>query len=64
MAWNGTAPTRFDEEDSMGTLLKNATVLTLDAEHGTEPWQADVLVEGDHIAAIGPGPSGHSLRQS
>jgi 5-methylthioadenosine/S-adenosylhomocysteine deaminase len=39
----------------MGTLLKNATVLTLDDEHGTEPWQADVLVEGDRIAAIGPG---------
>ena len=39
----------------MGMLLKNATVLTLDAEHGTEPWEADILVEGDHIAAIGPG---------
>ncbi len=39
----------------MGILLKNATVLAVDAEHGTEPWAADVLVEGERIAAIGPG---------
>ena len=39
----------------MSILLKNATVLAVDAEHGTEPWAADVLIEGERIAAIGPG---------
>src|SRR5579863_7358571 len=38
----------------MSILIRNATVIAIDAEHGTRPWQADIAVEGDHIAAIGP----------
>jgi 5-methylthioadenosine/S-adenosylhomocysteine deaminase len=35
-------------------LIKNATVIAMDAEHGAEPWEADILVDEDRIAAIGP----------
>lgn len=35
------------------TLIRNGTVLTL--EEGSMPQVADILVEGDRIAAIGPG---------
>src|SRR5947209_3870259 len=37
----------------MTTLIRNARVLTLDAE-GREHARADILIEGDRIAAIGP----------
>jgi 5-methylthioadenosine/S-adenosylhomocysteine deaminase len=39
----------------MSILIKNATVLAMDAEHGAEPWEADILVEEDRISEIGPG---------
>ena len=39
----------------MTVLIRNATVITMDGEHGTDPWQADILVEGDRIADVGPG---------
>ena len=39
----------------MSILVKNATVIAMDAAYAAEPWQADILIEGDHIAAIGPG---------
>lgn len=39
----------------MSILIKNATLIAMDAEHGTEPWSADILVEEDRIAAIGAG---------
>jgi cytosine/adenosine deaminase-related metal-dependent hydrolase len=35
------------------TLIKNALVLTMDDELGTLP-TADVLIDGNHIAAVGP----------
>jgi 5-methylthioadenosine/S-adenosylhomocysteine deaminase len=39
----------------MKTLIRNARVLTLDAQDREHP-RADILVEGSRIAAIGPGP--------
>ena len=39
----------------MSILVRDATVIAIDPEHGTEPWHADILVEGDSIAAIRPG---------
>ena len=39
----------------MKTLIRNAHVLTLDAEDREYP-RADILIEGAKIAAIGPGP--------
>jgi 5-methylthioadenosine/S-adenosylhomocysteine deaminase len=39
----------------MKTLIRNAHVLTLDAEDREHP-RADILIEGERIAAIGPGP--------
>ena len=39
----------------MSILVRDATVVAIDPEHGTEPWHADILVEGDSIAAIRPG---------
>ena len=39
----------------MSILVRDATVVAIDPEHGTEPWRADILVEGETIAAIRPG---------
>ena len=39
----------------MKTLIRNARVLTFDAQDREYP-RADILIEGDRIAAIGPGP--------
>lgn len=39
----------------MSILVKDATVIAIDGEHGAEPFSADILVDGDTIAAIGPG---------
>jgi cytosine/adenosine deaminase-related metal-dependent hydrolase len=36
-------------------VIKGATVVAMDPEHGADPWRADVLVEGDTITGIGPG---------
>jgi 5-methylthioadenosine/S-adenosylhomocysteine deaminase len=38
----------------MSILIKDATVIAMDAKDGGEPRHADILVEGDRIAAIGP----------
>lgn len=37
----------------MSVLFKGVTVVALDDEHGTEPFIADVQVEGDRIVAVG-----------
>ena len=39
----------------MKTLIRNARVLTFDHQDRDYP-RADILIVGDHIAAIGPGP--------
>jgi 5-methylthioadenosine/S-adenosylhomocysteine deaminase len=39
----------------MDVLIKDATVIAMDAEHGAEPFRADIEVRGQRIAAIGPG---------
>ncbi|MGN6167971.1 MAG: amidohydrolase family protein [Solirubrobacteraceae bacterium] len=39
----------------MSTLIKDATVIAMDGERGEEARHADILVEGDRIAAVGPG---------
>jgi 5-methylthioadenosine/S-adenosylhomocysteine deaminase len=38
----------------MRTLFRNITVIAMDDEHGSEPFTADVLVEGDRIAEVAP----------
>ena len=45
----------------MKTLIRNARVLTLDAED-REHARADILIEGDKIAAIGPNLAGDGAR--
>jgi len=37
----------------VSVLFKGVTVVALDDEHGTEPFSADVRVEGDRIVAVG-----------
>ena len=37
------------------TLIRNATIVTMDARTGAKPFQGDLLVEGGRIAAIGQG---------
>lgn len=39
----------------MSTLIRDATVMAMDGEHGAQARQADILVEEDRIAAVGPG---------
>jgi hypothetical protein len=34
-------------------LIKNATTIALDAEHGSRPFAADISVRGDRIVEIG-----------
>ena len=36
------------------TLIRRATILAMDPEHGTEPFVGDLLIEGDRVGAIGP----------
>jgi len=38
----------------MRTLLRGITVIAMDDERGAEPFEADVLVEGDRIAEVAP----------
>ena len=38
----------------MSILIKDATVIAMDGEQGAEARRADILVEGDRIAAVGP----------
>jgi len=44
----------------MRTLIRNCTVVAMDDVHGADPFVADVLLEGERIAAVGqaldPGP--------
>lgn len=35
-------------------LIRDATIVTMDAEHGTRPYAGDILIEGSKIKAIGP----------
>lgn len=37
----------------MSILIRNATILAMDDGHGSEPFQGDILVRGDRIAAVG-----------
>jgi 5-methylthioadenosine/S-adenosylhomocysteine deaminase len=39
----------------MSILIKGATIVAMDGEHGARPFTGDVLVEGDRIAAVGEG---------
>jgi cytosine/adenosine deaminase-related metal-dependent hydrolase len=41
----------------MRTLLRDITVIAMDDEHGSKPFAADVVVEGDRIAAVAPARS-------
>ena len=36
----------------MRTLLRDITVIAMDDEHGSEPFTADVLIDGDRIAEL------------
>ncbi|NGO54700.1 amidohydrolase family protein [Allomesorhizobium camelthorni] len=51
------------------TLIRNATIMTMDAERGTVPFEGDVLVDGTTIKAIGtdlaaePGATVHDGRR-
>ncbi|HWF49724.1 MAG TPA: amidohydrolase family protein [Solirubrobacteraceae bacterium] len=38
----------------MRTLFRDITVMAMDDDHGSEPFAADVLVEGDRIAQVAP----------
>ena len=37
----------------MSTLIRGASIIAMDAEHGSTPFTGDILIEGDRIAAIG-----------
>src|SRR5437870_13348681 len=39
----------------MSILIKGATIVAMDAEHGSRPFSGDVLVEGETIARVGGG---------
>lgn len=39
----------------MSILIKDATIITMDDQRGAEPFQGDILIEGDRIAQIGTG---------
>ena len=38
----------------MPTLIRRASVLSMHGERGAEPFEGDILIEGDLISAIGP----------
>jgi cytosine/adenosine deaminase-related metal-dependent hydrolase len=38
----------------MRTLFRDITVIAMDDDHGSEPFAADVLVEGDRISQVAP----------
>ena len=40
----------------MAILIRGATILSLDAERGAEPFTGDILIEDDRISAVGSGP--------
>ena len=37
----------------MSILIEGVTIVAMDPEHGSEPFQGDILIEGERIAAIG-----------
>lgn len=37
----------------MSTLIRGATIIAMDAEHGSDPFTGDILIQGDRIAGIG-----------
>ena len=37
----------------MSILIEGATIVSMDPEHGSEPFQGNILIEGERIAAIG-----------
>ena len=37
----------------MSILIEGATIVAMDPEHGSEPFQGDILIEGERIAAVG-----------
>src|ERR1700730_3057690 len=37
----------------MAILIRHATILSMDDEHGEVPFQADVLIENDRIRSVG-----------
>ncbi len=37
----------------MSILIEGATIVSMDPEHGSEPFQGNILIEGECIAAIG-----------
>ncbi|MGI8413863.1 MAG: amidohydrolase family protein [Solirubrobacteraceae bacterium] len=38
----------------MRTLIRQATVIAMDDAHGADPFEADVLIEDERVAAVGP----------
>jgi 5-methylthioadenosine/S-adenosylhomocysteine deaminase len=41
------------EQSKMSILIKRATIISMDPEHGSTPFQGDILIERDRIKAIG-----------
>ena len=39
----------------MSILIKGATIISMDAERGAEPFAGDILIEGDRIKSVGQG---------
>ena len=37
----------------MSILIEGATIVAMDAAHGSEPFRGDILIEGERIAAVG-----------
>lgn len=37
----------------MSILIRNATIVAMDPEHGSAPFEGDILIEGDRIAGVG-----------
>ena len=45
----------MSESDKREILIRGAKILAVDMQHGTEPFEGDILVEGTVIKAIGTG---------
>ena len=37
----------------MSILIEGATIVSMDPENGSEPFQGNILIEGERITAIG-----------
>ena len=46
-------PQGGERATTMSILIEGATIVAMDPEHGSEPFQGDILIEGERIAAIG-----------